>query len=183
MRLYYATRDGHSRRIAEHIARKLGEIGVAAAPADLAAAPLPPLDLMPGEPVVIIAAIRYGFHLPEASRFLSDFRKLRLSNPLAVLSVNLTARKPGKRSAEGNVYLRRWLRRHRLQPALAEAIAGRLDYPLYNRFDRLAIQFIMTLTRGPTDASKSFEFTDWKQVDGIAEKLAEMTVRTTLDCN
>jgi menaquinone-dependent protoporphyrinogen oxidase len=177
MQLFYATRDGQSRRIAERIAGRLVERGIHAAPHDLAAGL--PVPLRPGEtqPVVIVAAVRYGRHLPEAEQFLAIYRALRDPPPLILLSVNLTARKPGKNTAEGNVYLRKLIARNRLKPAFAAAIAGRLEYPRYGWLDRQAIRFIMLLTGGPTDPKTSVEYTAWNEVDDVALRIAELCGR------
>ena len=119
-------------------------------------------------------AVRYGKHLPEAEKFLAAYRALSAPPPLVLLSVNLTARKPGKTTASGNVYLRKAIARHHLTPVLALAIAGRLDYPRYRWIDRQAIRFIMLLTGGPTDPSTSIEYTPWDEVDAVARRIAAL---------
>lgn len=124
--------------------------------------------------IVLVAAVRYGRHLPQADQLLATYGKLATHPPLVLLSINLTARKPGKRSPEGCAYLRKSIRKHRLTPILAEAIAGRLDYPRYRWGDRQAIRFIMMLTGGPTDPSTQVEFTDWEQVDSLAQRIAKL---------
>ena len=172
MLLLYATRDGQARRIATHIAGRLHERGVAATPRDLADGVPAAAELSAAPLVIAVAAVRYGRHLPQAEQFLSAFAGLADKPPLVLLSVNLTARKPGKDSAEGNVYLRKSIARHRLQPALAAAIAGRLDYPRYGWFDRQMIRLIMKMTGGPTDPGAQVEYTDWAQVDGLADRIA-----------
>lgn len=174
MQLYYATRDGQSRRIAERIAGRLAEKGIAASPHGLAAALPVPQKLAQARLVTVVAAVRYGRHLPEAERFLAIYRTLRAPPPLVFLSVNLTARKPGKDTAEGNAYLRKSIARHRLAPALALAIAGRLDYARYSWADRQLIRFIMKLTGGPTDPRTSIEYTPWNVVDDVALRIAEL---------
>ena len=63
--LYYATHDGQARRIAEHIARRLAESGVITAPLN-AAEPTAPAELAAASVIVLVAAVRYGKHLPEA---------------------------------------------------------------------------------------------------------------------
>jgi len=174
MRLYCAARDGQSRRIAERIAGRLAERGISAPPQGLAAALPAPQKLAEARLVTVVAAVRYGRHLPEGERFLASYRTLRAPPPLVFLSVNLTARKPGKDTAEGNVYLRRSIARRRLAPALALAIAGRLDYARYGWLDRQLIRFIMMLTGGPTDFKTSIEYTTWNVVDGVALRIAEL---------
>jgi menaquinone-dependent protoporphyrinogen oxidase len=112
--------------------------------------------------------------LPEADRFLAAYRSLASPPPLALASVNLTARKPAKTTATGNAYLRKLIARHRLAPALAVAFAGRLDYRRYGWLDRQIIRFIMLLTRGPTDPDTNVEYTSWPAVDEFAARIADL---------
>lgn len=173
MHLFYSSRDGQARKIAERIAERLVAAGLAVKAQDLAGQVSPP-ETLKGL-TVVVAAIRYGYHLPEALQFLTAFGNLQAPPPLAFFSVNLTARKPGKQSVEGNAYLRKALLRHRLKPVLACAIAGRLDYPRYTPFDRFMIRFIMTITNGPTDPKAVVEFTDWNQVDDLASQVLHLS--------
>jgi menaquinone-dependent protoporphyrinogen oxidase len=174
MKVFYATRDGQARRIAERVAERLRECGIAAVPHDLALG-MPSADELAREPVVVlIAAVRYGRHLAAAMRLLAVYRTLAAAPPLALASVNLTARKPGKDTAQGNPYLRKLIARHRLKPAVVTAFAGRLDYPGYRLFDRQIIRFIMWLTGGPTDPATQVDYTAWPTVDGFAAQIAEL---------
>jgi menaquinone-dependent protoporphyrinogen oxidase len=172
MQLYYASRDGQARKIAARIAERLAAHGIAAAPADLATTQPSPAELAPAAMVVAVLAVRYGRHLPEATRFVETFALLHRPPPLALASVNLTARKPGKDTAEGSAYLRKLIARNGLKPALATAFAGKLDYPRYDFFDKHIIRFIMLITGGPTDPSAVVEYTDWDKVDGFADAIA-----------
>ena len=174
MELFYATRDGQSRRIAERIASRLADHGIAALPRDLAGASLAPSSLAAARLVVVVAAVRYGKPLPEAEQFLARYRTLREPPQLVLLSVNLTARKPGKDTVEGNAYLRKSIARHRLAPVFALAIAGRLDYSRYGWLDRQLIRFIMKLTGGPTDPKACIDFTPWDVVDDVALRIAAL---------
>lgn len=171
--LYYATHDGQSRRIAEHISRLLAENGIVAPPHNVATTPAA-ADLAETSLIVLVAAVRYGRHLPEAERFLAVYRSLSAPPPLAFASVNLTARKSGKTSATGNAYLRKLIARHQLTPALAVAFAGRLDYRRYGWLDRQIIRFIMLLTGGPTDPNTCIEYTSWSAVDEFTAGVAEL---------
>jgi menaquinone-dependent protoporphyrinogen oxidase len=178
MQIYYATRDGQSRRIAEHIARRLTEGGISARAHDLATAMPAAMDLAQAPLIAVVAAVRYGRHLPEADRLLATYRQLSAPPPLAIASVNLTARKSGKASAGSNPYLRKLLARHGIAPVLATALAGRLDYPRYRWTDRQIIRFIMLLTGGPTDPATSIEYTSWNAVDEFAARIADLYRRS-----
>jgi menaquinone-dependent protoporphyrinogen oxidase len=51
---------------------------------------------------------------------------------------------------------------------------GVLDYQRYGVFDRYAIRFIMTLTKGPTDLHTNVEFTNWDAVRAFAGQVSEL---------
>ncbi|MDE2184480.1 MAG: menaquinone-dependent protoporphyrinogen IX dehydrogenase [Alphaproteobacteria bacterium] len=174
MQLFYATRDGQSRRIAERIAAGLARRNLTVQPQNLADGIPAPRTLAEEGPVVLVAAVRYGRHLKEAERFLTAYGALSAPPSLVLLSVNLTARKPGKDTASGNAYLRKTINRHALRPALAAAIAGRLEYPRYGWLDRQVIRFIMMLTGGPTDLRTCVEYTPWDKVDEVAMRIADL---------
>ena len=178
MQLFYASRDGQSRRIAERIAARLAERGIPVLPRDLATAMPSPHLLGEARLIVAVAAVRYGKHLREAERFLALYRTLNPPPPLVLLSVSLVARKPGKDTAEGNIYLRKSIARHRLNPALAMCFAGRLDYARYGWLDKQIIRLIMRLTGGPTEPDACVEYTAWDVVDDVARRIAELCNRS-----
>jgi menaquinone-dependent protoporphyrinogen oxidase len=174
MLLCYATRDGQAKKIATRIADRLAARGIAVAARDLDGNPPSAAEIAAAPLVAAVLAIRYGKHLPQSARLLDAYRACPTPPPLALASVCLTARKPGKDTAEGNLYLRKYIARNRLTPALAAAFAGRLDYPRYRFLDRLAIRFIMLITGGPTDPTVTVEFTDWAKVDAFADDIAAL---------
>jgi menaquinone-dependent protoporphyrinogen oxidase len=163
----YASHDGQAERIALRLGERLRAAGAAAEVRRLAGTE----TLAEAPLVVLVAAVRYGFHLPAARVFARAWGG-RAAPPLAVASVCLTARKPNRRTAADNPYLRAFLKRYGLRPAASAAIAGKLDYPRYRWFDRLMIRLIMMITNGPTDPTTVIEYTDWGQVDAFADDLA-----------
>jgi menaquinone-dependent protoporphyrinogen oxidase len=175
--VYYATRDGQARRIVEHICHRLNDGRKPPTPRNLLPTPPPPAELAQASLIVLVAAVRYGKHLPEVERFLSAYNALPSPPPIALASVNLSARKPGKTTSSGNPYLRKTIARHRLAPAAAVAFAGRLDYRRYSWRDRQIIRFIMLLTGGPTDPDTCIEYTSWSAVDAFADQIAALRRR------
>ena len=55
--------------------------------------------------------------------------------------------------------------------------AGKVDYPKYSFIDKRLIQLIMFITKGPTDTSKSYEFTDWSKVDDFSKEIDQITTQ------
>lgn len=169
--IFYASHFGHTERIARTLEAYLRAAGEEVRTVNLARTPPAPSHLRSRAPCVLIAAVRYGVHLPAARRLLKQIAPLTPAKPLVLLSVNLTARKPGKRSATGNAYLRKWIRTSGAHPVLAEAIAGKLEYPRYNPFDRTMIRFIMAITGGPADGKCVVDYTPWSQLADLAGRI------------
>lgn len=164
--LYVASHDGHSVKIASRILARLGMPDTAFQ--RLGETP-PALD--PSRPVLLVVAVRYGNHLAEGEALLKAYAALPSPPPLALVSVNLTARKPNKQSATESAYLKKSIKAHGLSPVAARAFAGKLDYPRYKWSDRQLIRFIMWVTGGPTGGTEVIEYTDWDDVDRFADGL------------
>ena len=105
---------------------------------------------------------------------LAEVADLDLDDWQRQLAVNLTARKPEKRSPQTNAYTRKFLLASPWQPKQCAVFAGALRYPRYRWFDRIMIQFIMRMTGGETDTSKEVEYTDWQQVDRFAQEFSQI---------
>lgn len=131
-------------------------------------------DIEACDKIVIGASIRYGRHNPKLVKFIERHQRLLEARPNAFFSVNVVARKPHKRQADTNPYLRKFLKRILWKPKQVTVFAGKIDYPIYNFIDRFMIRLIMRITRGPTDPKGTFEFTDWEQVKVFGNLIARM---------
>lgn len=123
------------------------------------------VDLKLYDKIIIGASIRYGKHNRSVYDFIKRNEQILGSKPNAFFSVNLVARKPEKSQPETNPYLKTFLKQISWQPKKLAVFAGKIDYPRYRFRDRLMIQLIMWMTKGPTDPETVIDFTDWKQVD------------------
>jgi menaquinone-dependent protoporphyrinogen oxidase len=170
--ILYSTVDGHTRTICRRIARTIEAAGHTVSLESIEDAGS--VDLAACDKIVIGASIRYGMHRRSVFEFIEAHLPVLENRPNAFFTVNIVARKPGKNRPETNPYLRKFLRRTRWKPRLLEVFAGRLDYPSYRPLDRLAVRFILWLTKGPTDPKAVIEFTDWARVEAFARQVAEM---------
>ncbi|AUI66981.1 MULTISPECIES: menaquinone-dependent protoporphyrinogen IX dehydrogenase [Glaesserella] len=171
--ILYLTRDGQTKKIAEKIATELdGETVLIS----LREQPQPSAEqLAQYDRIVIGASIRYGHFDPILEQFIRQHYGLLNQKKSAFFSVNLTARKANRNTPESNVYTRKLLSRIQWQPNLVEVIAGALFYPRYTFFDRVMIRFIMFITKGDTDTSKEYEYTDWQKVSRFAENIRKLS--------
>ena len=123
------------------------------------------------ETIVIGASIRYGKYRKEVFKFIDNNIKQIENKDNAFFSVNVVARKEEKSSPETNPYVIKFLNNINWVPKKIGVFAGKIDYPSYKFFDKYAIKFIMWITNGPTDTSKTFEFTDWNKVEEFTKDL------------
>lgn len=168
--ILYSSRDGQTRSIASYIASKMQDRRCDVI--DLLQAEN--IDLSQYQQVMIGASIRYGHFNPVLDKFVRRYADRLNHMPSAFFAVNLTARKPEKRSPQTNAYTRKFLLASPWQPKLCAVFAGALRYPRYRWFDRLMIQFIMRMTGGETNTSKEVEYTDWQQVERFTQKFSQL---------
>ena len=163
--LTYSTVDGHTKTICEKILSYSKTSQVDILPIDSS------INIEDYDTVVIGASIRYGKYREEIFEFIKENEELLNSKDNAFFSVNVVARKENKSKPETNPYLIKFLNKISWQPKILDVFAGKIDYPKYKFLDKYAIKFIMWITKGPTDTSKVYEFTDWNRVKSFAEKL------------
>ena len=163
--LIYSTVDGHTKTICEKILSYSETSQVDILPIDSS------INIKDYDTVVIGASIRYGKYREEIFEFIKENEELLNSKDNAFFSVNVVARKENKNKPETNPYLIKFLNKISWQPKILDVFAGKIDYPKYKFLDKYAIKFIMWITKGPTDTSKVYEFTDWNRVKSFAEKL------------
>jgi len=129
-------------------------------------------DLQPYENIIIGASIRYGKHNKNLYKFISSNKDTLEEKRSAFFSVNVVARKSEKNTPETNPYMKKFLKISNWKPDKLGVFAGKVDYPNYGFFDKYIIRLIMFITKGPTDTSKSFEFTDWSKIEDFARELS-----------
>ena len=129
-------------------------------------------DLSKFNKIIIGASIRYGKHSKELYKFVNSNKDILNQKQSVFFSVNVVARKPEKSMPDTNPYIKKFLKISNWKPKKIGVFAGKVDYPSYGLFDKYIIKLIMFITKGPTDTSQSYEFTDWSKVDEFAKELS-----------
>ncbi len=166
--IIYSTTDGQTKRICDRIIEssdKKLEVTLCKIENSLE------VDLAQYTKIVIGASIRYGKHNPLVYKFVKVNKEELEKKQTAFFTVNVVARKKGKNKPDTNPYMKKFLELSGWRPNKLAVFAGRIDYPSYRFFDRLIIRFIMLITNGPTDTTKTYEFTDWKKVNQFAKEI------------
>ena len=123
--------------------------------------------------IIIGASIRYGRHNSKVLDFVKNNSEMLKEKKNAFFSVNVVARKPGKDTPDTNPYVKKFLNKTKWKPDKVGVFAGKVDYPNYNFLNKQIIRFIMFITKGPTDTSQTYEFTNWEKVKKFAIEINE----------
>ena len=164
----YSSTDGHTKTICERIKNFLNDDNLVEL---YSLKNVKKVNLNNFEKIIIGASIRYGKHSKELYNFIKSNKNILDQKKCAFFSVNVVARKPEKNTAETNPYINKFLKISKWKPNKIKVFAGKVDYPNYNLIDKYVIKLIMFITKGPTDTSQSYEFTDWSKVDDFSEEL------------
>ena len=166
--IIYSSTDGHTKIICEKIINNLkNSNNVELVSLDQAVN----LDLSKFNKIVIGASIRYGRHSGDLYKFIKFNKDILERKETAFFSVNVVARKIEKSDPETNPYIKKFLKISNWKPGKIAVFAGKVDYPKYRFFDKYIIKLIMFITKGPTDTTQTYEFTNWSKVDAFAKEL------------
>ena len=168
--IIYSTTDGQTIKICNKLAEENSNENVKLCPLNDAVQE----DLNSYNKIIIGASIRYGKHNQNVLNFVKKNIKILSNVKTAFFSVNVVARKKKKSTPSTNPYVIKFIKKTKWQPTEIGVFAGKVDYPSYRFFDKYIIRFIMWLTKGPTDISKSYEFTNWDEVKKFGKIINEM---------
>ena len=172
--VFYATREGHTRRIAEHIAsdlrRREHDVEIYDVKAVSESIDWPPYDW-----ACVAASVHAGHHEPEMIAFVKRHRQALERLQAAFLSVTLSeagaedVRAPKESRARAAADAQRMIdvfeQETGWRPARALPVAGALAYSHYNFIIRFVMKCIARKAGAPTDSSRDYEFTDWSALD------------------
>lgn len=170
--IIYSTTDGQTLKISRNLRQVIEQYDSKVMLVDIN--DVGSVDLPAFDKIVIGASIRYGKHSPLVHAFINENQPLLENKPSAFFSVNVVARKPHKREADTNPYVRKFLKQISWKPDTVAVFAGRIDYQRYSLLDRYIIRMIMWITKGPTDPNTDVEFTDWRQVEEFGRLVARL---------
>ena len=164
--ILFSSIDGHTKSICKKISEHMGNDEV-----DIFPISKEFINLDEYKTIIIGASIRYGKYRKELYKFIRKNQGCLDKKNNAFFSVNVVARKPNKNTPETNPYLIKFLKNIDWMPKKVGVFAGKIEYPKYKFLDKYAIKFIMWITKGPTNTSETYEFTDWEKVKAFAESL------------
>jgi menaquinone-dependent protoporphyrinogen oxidase len=179
--IFYATRQGQTKRIARYVAQRFEERGFETDVRDLATDA--DIDLEYYGFVVLAASVHTGHHESEMLKFIKRHRLELDAVPTAFVSVTLSQAgverktKTSEQRAQFDADIRKvmdlfasdtgW------RPKRWKSVAGALLYTKYNFILRWIMKGIARKAGGDTDTSRDFEYTDWSALDRFVDDLCE----------
>jgi menaquinone-dependent protoporphyrinogen oxidase len=178
----YATREGHTRRVAEHVAAALERRGLASVLHDLRKEPLADnLDRFAA--VVLASPVHIGQHAPEVVDFVKRHRAALERVPNAFVSLTLSEAGVERRDATPDEHAKfvadvqkvndRFFTTTGWRPSHVQNVAGALLYTRYGFFLRLLMKRIASKSGGSTDTKHDHIYTDWEALDRFSAAFAE----------
>jgi menaquinone-dependent protoporphyrinogen oxidase len=176
--VFFATREGHTQRIAEHVALVLRGHGLQAEAHNLRD---PSSAVFPTSyaGVVLAASVHCGKHEPEMVRFVKQHRAELEAMPAAFLSVTMseagverkdaTPREHAQFAADVQRMTDQFFAETGWHPKYVKPVAGALVYTQYNILTRFVMKHIAKASGGGTDTSRDYDYTDWPALDRFVE--------------
>jgi len=178
--VFYATREGHTRKIAERIAVDLRARGASVDVFDVRGAADP--DWTKYAVACLAASVHAGHHEREMIAFARRHRDALVRLDAAFVSVTLSeagAEDPTRSDAERDAaaadaqrMIDVFVKETGWRPDHTLPVAGALAYSRYNFLVRFLMTRIARKAGAPTDTSRDYEFTDWPALDRFVAGLA-----------
>lgn len=175
--VFYATTDGQTERIAEHIAGRLRAGGFASVAMNVDSSEAREYDIRHTSGIVLAASLRKGRHQQSAEAFARAHRDRMEAVPSWFVSVSLSAascnaeeRQAAERLAQA------FATTTGCRPWRTTCVAGALAYTRYSWLTRWMMRRIAEKEGGPTDTSHDHELTDWPALDVVTDAFARDVV-------
>jgi menaquinone-dependent protoporphyrinogen oxidase len=171
--ILYASKHGHTEKVARRMARALESDGATVQLHDAASpAPVAPYD---HDAVIVGASIHAGSHQREIVDWAKAHHTTLSTMPSAFFSVCLTAADDTDESREATRrYLDELVEKTGWMPRKTATFAGALQYLEYDFATRLLVRLMMRRAGRPTDVSHDYDYTDWGAVDRFAHECAAL---------
>jgi menaquinone-dependent protoporphyrinogen oxidase len=176
----YATREGHTRRIAERITTRLRKRGLNVCIHNVRS--LADFTVRRHEAALLAASVHAGKHEREMVNFVKQHRRELDTLPTAFLSVTLrqagvespgsTPQQHTRYVADVNKVLDLFFKQTGWHPGHVKPVAGALLYSKYNRLVRFLMKRIAKKAGTGTDTFRDYDYTDWAALDGFADEFA-----------
>jgi menaquinone-dependent protoporphyrinogen oxidase len=185
--IFFATREGHTSKIANRIADDLRAKGVAVDVVNVRK-PIPPPNWSMYATAFVAASVHGERHEREmiefARRYRDDLRRIGAVFMSVSMSeagaedMHASAARRAQSAADAQRMIDVFIKQTGWKPERYLPVAGALLYRQYNFLVRFVMKQISKKNGGPTDTSRDYEFTDWRGVDRFVDEVTSPTPRS-----
>jgi len=178
----YATREGHTKEIAEHAAASLRLLGLDPDVRNVKDQ-IEEIDLASYDGVVLAASVHLGRHEREMVKFATKHQAELEQVPSAFLSVTLseagaerpdeTPEKHAQFTADVHRMIDEFIEDTGWRPKHIKPVAGAIRFTRYNPLVRFVMKRVARNVGAPTDTSRDYDYTDWADLDRFIGQFAE----------
>jgi menaquinone-dependent protoporphyrinogen oxidase len=167
----YASKHGHTAKVAERLAEAARADGADVVVRDVASAA--DADLADFEVVVVGGSIHAGHHQRDLVDWAAARAAALAAMPSACFTVCLTVADDTDESHDATRrYHDEFVAATGWSPAVAATFAGALQYREYDHATRLLMRLLMRRGGHPTDTSRDYDYTDWAAVERFGRECA-----------
>jgi menaquinone-dependent protoporphyrinogen oxidase len=175
----YATREGQTKNVAEHVAGKLRGRGFETELHNLRDQAAD-IDLRHYAGAILASSVHAGEHAAEMVKFVKQNITPLEQLPTAFLSITLSEAGAERRDVTPEDHARfasdvekmveHFFEQTRWRPKLVKPVAGALLYSKYSVLVRFVMKRIAAKVGAPTDTSRDYEYTDWDALDRFVDE-------------
>lgn len=175
--IIYASKHGHTGKIAARIAEQAEAAGVTVSLRDVERAP--GTEPQAYDAAIVGASVHAGRYEKSLVSWAKQHGQTLNAMPSAFFSVCLTAADDTDEArAETARYIESIVSDTGWHPTQTVTFAGALQYREYDFATRLAMRLMMKLSHHPSDASTDHDFTDWEAVERFGAECAALAGAT-----
>jgi menaquinone-dependent protoporphyrinogen oxidase len=170
----YSTQEGQTEKIALHVADRLEAAGCTVTAWTMRDGADTPPEPAGFDAVVVGCSVHAGQHAPEAVAWLRGHSDTLSSRPGALFSVSLSAAglSGSGGSGQARAYLDALMEQSGWHPEQSAVFAGAVRNSRYGLLKRMLMRGILARTQaGSIDSGQDYEYTDWSQVNALADAL------------
>ena len=171
--IVFGTTEGHTRKIAEFVAKCVGDRGLDVTLVDSARVP-EDLDLDPADGFVLAGSLHQTLHQRSLVGFVKEHLAQMQSKPSLFLSISLTAViDDDEHQAAARKCIGKFIEETGWIPTEVHPVAGALKYTEYDFVKRMLMRMIAKAEGGATDTSQDYEYTNWGDLQACVEHFLE----------
>lgn len=161
--IVFATTEGHTRKVADFIAREAAALGWSATAHQLGAG-VEQVPVSNFEKLIVAASVHLDHHQPAIEEFVRRYGASLCDNNAAFLSVSLSAAGDAEDRYVAWQYARDLLSHSTWNPAHVDIVPGALKFSESPFFKSWALRRLMFKKRIHRDRNEDYDFTDWDEL-------------------